>query len=79
LWLVEYLHLLPTRNTLAPTDRHRNARKARKTRRFSKDWEAHAALTAFTLFSANSYRPIRTGLRRSAQSAGSRAPRRLPA
>jgi IS1 family transposase len=27
------------------TDRHRNARKARKTYRFSKDWRVHEAMT----------------------------------
>jgi IS1 family transposase len=35
------------------TDRHRNGRKVRKTYRFSKDWEAHEAMTYFTLYSAN--------------------------
>jgi len=29
------------------TDRHRNARKARKTYRFSRDWEAHEAASTF--------------------------------
>ena len=29
------------------TDRHRNARKGRKTTRFSKDWEAHEAATYY--------------------------------
>jgi hypothetical protein len=42
------------------TDRHRNARKGRKTYRFSKDWEAHQALTAFTLYSYNFCWPVRT-------------------
>ena len=31
------------------TDRHRNARKARKTYRFSKDWRFHEAVTYLTL------------------------------
>ena len=31
------------------TDRHRNARKRRKTSCFSKRWEAHEAATYFTL------------------------------
>jgi hypothetical protein len=31
------------------TDRGRNSRKARKTYRFSKDWEVHRAMTVFTL------------------------------
>jgi IS1 family transposase len=42
------------------SDRHRNSRKVRKTYRFSKDWEAHRAVTLFTMFSANYCRPVRT-------------------
>jgi IS1 family transposase len=42
------------------TDRHRNARKGRKTYRFSKDWDLHAALTAFTMYSYNFCWPVRT-------------------
>jgi hypothetical protein len=42
------------------TDRHRNARKGRKTYRFSKDWGVHAAVTAFTLYSYNFCWPVRT-------------------
>jgi hypothetical protein len=42
------------------TDRHRNARKGRKTYRFSKDWDVHAALTAFTMYSYNFCWPVRT-------------------
>jgi len=42
------------------TDRHRNARKGRKTYRFSKDWEVHEAMTCFTLFSYNFCWPVRT-------------------
>jgi len=42
------------------TDRHRNARKARKTYRFSKGWEVHEAVTCFTLFSYNFCWPVRT-------------------
>ena len=42
------------------TDRHRNARKARKTYRFSKDWGAHEAATYFTLYSYNYCWPVRT-------------------
>jgi hypothetical protein len=42
------------------TDRHRNARKGRKTYRFSKDWDIHAALTAFTMYSYNFCWPVRT-------------------
>jgi IS1 family transposase len=41
-------------------DRGRNARKGRKTYRFSKDWDAHAAMTYFTLYSANFCWPVRT-------------------
>ena len=33
------------------TGRHRNARKGRKTYRFSRDWEAHEAMTVFTMYS----------------------------
>jgi hypothetical protein len=32
------------------TDRHRNARKGRKTFRFSKDWQVHEAMTYLTLY-----------------------------
>ena len=42
------------------TDRHRNARKGRKTYRFSKDWDMHQALTAFTMYSYNFCWPVRT-------------------
>jgi IS1 family transposase len=42
------------------TDRHRNSRKARKTYRFSKDWEVHQAMSFFTLYSANYCWAVRT-------------------
>jgi hypothetical protein len=42
------------------TDRHRNARKGRRTYRFSKDWEVHEALTCFTMYSYNFCWPVRT-------------------
>lgn len=42
------------------TDRHRNARKGRKTYRFSKDWLVHEAVTHFTYFSYNFCWPVRT-------------------
>ena len=42
------------------TDRHRNARKVRKTYRFSKDWRYHEAVTYFTLYSYNFCWPVRT-------------------
>jgi hypothetical protein len=51
------------------TDRHRNARKGRKTYRFSKDWDMHAALTAFTLYSYNFCWPVRTLRQREAAGA----------
>jgi hypothetical protein len=42
------------------TDRHRNARKRRKTYCFSKDWRAHEAATYFSLYSYNYCWPVRT-------------------
>ncbi len=42
------------------TDRHRNARKGRKTYRFSKDWEIHEAMTCFTMYSYNFCWAVRT-------------------
>jgi len=42
------------------TDRHRNARKGRKTYRFSKNWQVHESVTAFTMFSYNFCWPVRT-------------------
>ena len=42
------------------TDRNRNARKTRKTYCFSKDWQVHAALTYFTMYSYNFCWPVRT-------------------
>jgi hypothetical protein len=41
------------------TDRHRNARKGRRTYRFSKDWEVHEAVTLFTMYSYNFCRAVR--------------------
>ena len=49
--LVERQHL---------TDRHHNARKSRKTYRFSKDWHYHEAATYFTMYSYNFCWPVRT-------------------
>jgi len=49
------------------TDRHHNARKVRKTYRFSKDWEVHEAVTCFTLFSYNFCWPVRTLRKRDEQ------------
>jgi len=51
------------------TDRHRNARKGRRTYRFSRDWDAHGALTAFTMYSYNFCWPVRT-LREKATAGG---------
>jgi hypothetical protein len=42
------------------TDRHRNARKVRKTYTFSKDWRVHEAMTSFTMSSDNFCWPVRT-------------------
>src|SRR5262249_50513783 len=50
-WLVERHH---------GTDRQRNARKARRTYRFSKDWRVYEAMTYFTSYSYNFCWPVRT-------------------
>lgn len=42
------------------TDRHHNARKARRTYRFSKDWEIHEAVGYFTMYSYNFCWAVRT-------------------
>ena len=42
------------------TDRHRNARKARKTYRFSKDWRFHEAVTYLTIYVYNFCWQVRT-------------------
>jgi hypothetical protein len=42
------------------TDRHRDARKARKAYTFSKDGRVHAAMTYFTMYSYNFCWPVRT-------------------
>lgn len=42
------------------TDRHRNARKARRTYRFSKDWQAHEAVGYFIFYTYNFCWPVRT-------------------
>ncbi|WP_422930045.1 hypothetical protein [Singulisphaera sp. PoT] len=42
------------------TDRHRNARKARKTYRFSKDWPHHETATYLTMYIYNFCWPVRT-------------------
>jgi hypothetical protein len=42
------------------TDRHRNARKARKTYRFSTDWRYHESVTYLTMYVYNFCWPVRT-------------------
>ena len=42
------------------TDRGRNARKARRTYRFSKDWQVHEAMTYLTMYSYNFCWCVRT-------------------
>ena len=42
------------------TERHRNARKSRRTYRFSKDWRVHEAMTYLTMHSSNFCWPVRT-------------------
>ena len=42
------------------TDRHRNARKVRKTYRFSKDWRHHESVTYLTMYVYNFCWPVRT-------------------
>jgi IS1 family transposase len=42
------------------TDRNRNGRKVRQTYCFSKDWQVHAAVTYFTMYSYNFCWPVRT-------------------
>jgi len=46
------------------TDRHKNARKVRKTYTFSKDWRVHESMTYFTMYSYNFCWPVRTLERR---------------
>jgi hypothetical protein len=58
------------------TDRHRNARKVRKTYTFSKDWRVHEAMTYFTMYSYNFCWPVRTLNERDEQG---RSRRRTPA
>jgi hypothetical protein len=42
------------------TDRHKDARKVRKTDTFSKDWRVHESMTDFTMYSYNFCWPVRT-------------------
>ena len=54
------------------TDRQRNARKQRRTYRFSKDWGVHEAVTYFTYYTYNFCCPVHTLRRR--RSDGTHAP-----
>ncbi|MGL4464132.1 MAG: hypothetical protein ACRC1K_18440 [Planctomycetia bacterium] len=58
------------------TDRHRTARKGRKTYRFSKEWAEHEAATEFGQFSYNFCWPVRT---LAAKEASGRTRKRTPA
>jgi IS1 family transposase len=58
------------------TDRHRNARKVRKTYTFSKDWQVHESMTYFTIYSYNFCWSVRTLVDRDEQG---RARQRSPA
>ncbi len=42
------------------TDRHKNARKVRRTYTFSKDWRVHESMTDFTMYVYNFCWPVRT-------------------
>lgn len=42
------------------TDRHKNARKVRRTYTFSKDWRVHESMTYFTMYSYNFCWAVRT-------------------
>lgn len=59
------------------TDRHQNARKVRRTYRFSKDWDIHQAATYFSAYSYNFCWSVRT-LRRQ-KTDGTWAPSCTPA
>jgi hypothetical protein len=58
------------------TDRHKNARKVRKTYTFSKDWRVHESMTYFTMYSYNFCWPVRTLAYRDEDG---RVPKRSPA
>ena len=59
------------------TDRHQNARRARRSYRFSNDWDCHNAATWFTAYSCNFCRPVRT--LRGHNADGTWGPHRTPA
>jgi hypothetical protein len=42
------------------TDRHKNARKVRRTYTFSKDWRVHESMTYFSMYSYNFCWAVRT-------------------
>jgi hypothetical protein len=58
------------------TDRHRDARKARKSYTFSKDWRVHESMTYFTTYTYNFCWAVRTLAERDEQG---RPRRRTPA
>lgn len=58
------------------TDRHHNARKARKTYTFSKGWRIHESMTYFTMYQYNFCWPVRTLTERDADG---RLKKRTPA
>lgn len=49
------------------TDRHKNARKVRKTDTFSKDWRVHESMTYFSMYSYNFCWAVRTLAHRDAE------------
>ena len=59
------------------TDRHQNARKVRRSYRFSKDWDIHQAATYFSAYSYNFCWPVRTLRQQSADDTW--GPQRTPA
>jgi hypothetical protein len=59
------------------TDRHRNARKRRRTYCFSRRWEMHEAMTYFSLYTYNFCWAVRT--LRGRRPEGGLGPRRTPA
>lgn len=58
------------------TDRHRNARKSRRTYRFSKDWEVHEAVGRFIYYTYNFCWCVRTLAERIRQAKGRRKNRK---
>jgi IS1 family transposase len=59
------------------TDRHRNARKARRTYRFSKDWDIHQAVGYFSYYTYNFCWCVRT-LRKRIRFPHRRGPKQRP-